>query len=69
MKGASRLPCCVAIACIVWFLFADLVVLSLIESAYQGESFAILNDLLEGSKVHAIEKYQDEWNDMSISAH
>jgi len=50
---------------IAWMLFASLAIPSLIESAYRGESFAFLNNLVGGSKSHGIEMYLDAWADMS----
>lgn len=44
-----------------WFAFAQLVVPSIIESAYRGESLSFLNSIIEGRDIHPVDDYLRAW--------
>jgi uncharacterized membrane protein YphA (DoxX/SURF4 family) len=53
-----------AIICLVflWILFFRLIIPSLIESAYRGESLPILNSFLSGQAKHPVAHYLSFWD-------
>ena len=46
----------------VWILVGRLLIPSLIESVYRGESFEILNGLISGQAFHPVQHYLSVWN-------
>ena len=50
---------------ILWLAVARLLVPPMIEDAYHGESFAILNRVISGQDQHTVEKYQGDWRDIT----
>jgi predicted DCC family thiol-disulfide oxidoreductase YuxK len=49
----------------LWIAFAKLVVPPVIESAYRGESFPILNSLMTGRATHSMHEYLQDWEQLT----
>jgi len=49
----------------LWLAFAKLVVPPVIESAYRGESFPILNSLMTGRATHSMHEYLQDWDQLA----
>jgi hypothetical protein len=49
----------------LWIAFAKLVVPPVIESAYRGESFPILNSLMTGRATHSMHEYLQDWEQLA----
>jgi len=49
----------------LWIVFAKLVVPSVIESAYRGESLPVLNSLMVGRATHSVDEYMREWEQLA----
>jgi lysophospholipase L1-like esterase len=50
----------------LWTVFATLVVPPLIESAYHGDSWPLLNRLISGQDMHPVGAYLQEWKRVTI---
>lgn len=51
----------------MWLAFAQLVVPSVIESAYRGESLAVLNHLIRGQHAHPVTHYLSLWKRIAVA--
>ncbi len=61
-----RLPLvCMCLVLGLWIAFANLVVPSIIESAYRSESLPYLNALLTGRAAHPLGEYLHDWEHLS----
>src|ERR671925_190018 len=49
----------------LWIVFGKLVVPSVIESAYRGQSWSFVNRLISGQAVHSVDHYLQIWDRMS----
>lgn len=49
-----------------WILFAHLVVPPLIKSAYEGQSFELLNGIISGQDTHPVQHYLTSWDQLSL---
>lgn len=61
-----RLPLvsiCVALG--LWIIFAKLVVPTVIESAFRGESLPALNNLIQGRATHTVDEYLRDWDQLA----
>ena len=47
----------------LWLAFAKLVVPPVIEAAYRGESFPVLNSLMAGRVTHSMDEYLRDWEE------
>jgi hypothetical protein len=54
------------VLCVLWLPLAWVVVPTLIESAYHGESLSFLNRLIEGQSEHTVDYYLQKWNSLAI---
>ena len=54
------------VLCVLWLPLAWLVVPTLIESAYRGESFSFLNRLIKGQSENTVDYYLHKWNSLAI---
>ena len=50
----------------LWILCAKLVVPTVIESAYRGESWSFLNRLIRGQETHPVSAYLRDWDAVTI---
>ena len=48
-----------------WVIFSQLIVPSIIENAYRGESLPFLNDIISGQAIHPVEHYLASWETIS----
>jgi len=69
MINANRLTVFLAFAIslllLLWIAFSQLLVPALIESAYRGESFPVLNRIISGQSTNTIEHYLTVWNNVA----
>jgi predicted DCC family thiol-disulfide oxidoreductase YuxK len=49
-----------------WLVFAKLVVPTIIESAYRGESWSFLNRLIRGQATHSVSEYLQDWGTVTM---
>src|SRR5262250_2088139 len=47
---------------VMWTVFAKLIVPSIIESAYRGESWPFFNRMIRGQAWHSLQFYLDLWD-------
>src|SRR5262245_11217871 len=50
----------------LWIVFAKLVVPSIIESAYHGESWSFFNRMISGQTVHPVSEYIGDWDRVTL---
>ena len=50
----------------LWIIFAKLVVPAVIESAYRGESWSLVNRMIRGQATHPVSKYIQDWDVVTI---
>src|SRR5262249_33597515 len=51
----------------LWVVSAKLVVPAIIESAYRGESWSLLNRMIHGQSAHPVSEYLRHWDAVTIS--
>src|SRR6266568_809076 len=52
---------------LVWIMFAKLIVPSVIESAYRGESWPFLNRMILGQAESPVSHYLQKWDKVTIT--
>src|SRR5262249_10357411 len=50
----------------LWILFAKLVVPTVIESAYRGESWSFVDRMIRGQAMRPISEYLNDWNRVAL---
>src|SRR5262245_3646292 len=50
----------------LWIVFAKLVVPSIIQSAYHGESWSFFNRMISGQTVHPVSEYIGDWDRVTL---
>ena len=58
----------VLVCAITWILLSSFVVPSIVQSAYQGRSYGILNQMISGRSAHPVEFYLRRWSVTSWTA-
>ena len=65
---SSRPNCPASSARVAWILFSIVVAPGIVQSAYDGRSYEILNRLISGRSEHPVEFYLRKWNIASWTA-
>ncbi len=55
------------VVAVLWLAFAFVVVPPIIESAYRGETWPVLNGMIKGQHVNPITHYLQKWNRITVS--
>jgi len=67
MKGRIPLLLILMVVSVsLWIVFAQLVMPTLIESAYRGESWSFLNRLIRGQAAHPVSEYLQNWDRVTV---
>ncbi len=67
-RFSFRLIAILASLALLWIAFSWFIVPAIIASAYRGESFPLLNDIISGQAIHPLEDYLADWEMISWRA-
>ena len=56
------------VCAVAWILFSTLVAPGIVQSAYEGKSYEILNQMISGRSAHPVEFYLRKWSVVSWAA-
>src|SRR5689334_24732826 len=51
---------------LIWLIFARAIVPPIIESAYQGTSWRVLNRMIQGQHINSIDYYLQKWDRLTV---